>query len=300
MIDLISCVIPDGRIPVNLENEHIIPKGSCEIIQGNIKNLKIRKLPDNTIFLTGSLPKYLCGQNAVPLSRTGISEAIDTLEHDTGFDLHKSTLVQFEIGNTFPVTHPVNDYLTTFGYVTRFCRHAIGRNKLETVDYRTKSRTFKAYDKRSEMLHRKQPIPSVFGKSHMIRLELKYARGVKRIFNRPLTPYDLVSTDIYCRLIRLWQGFYFRIPKGIYAGFNLYDIGKVSDLKKELSRYALEKSGTDAVFSVITLLQDIGVFSKSDTTRSRLYIRGLIMDSLPDDLTAELDNLVRYSVINCH
>jgi len=301
MIDKIMVVIPPGQHLPDMENEKTKQVKGNEVTTGNWKNFNIKKLPDDTVILSGSLAKYLKGENALPLNRKSIALALDTFIDDTGFDLKGSRLVQLEIGTTFPVSHAPSAYLQSFGYIPRYNRHTHGTGKLETVDYRTTTKEFIVYDKRAEMKKHEIIMPDVFGNGHALRLELKYKRGVSKIFKKTLSPYDLTDSVIYHGLLENWQEFYFRIPKGRKSVINTAEKLTAKDFMTALNVLSLEQNGQEPIYNLVSQLQDEGKIMKENAKRTRDYLRGLSFDEgLPDDTTAELDNLVRYAVINAH
>jgi len=301
VIDKISVIVPSGQHLPDMENERSMQFNGSEVITGNWKNFRIKKLPDETVILSGSLAKFLNGENAVPLSRKSVALALDTFTNDTGFDLKRSRLIQAEVGTTLPVSHSPNMYLQLFGYIPRFNRRTHGTGRLETVEYCTTSRQFIVYDKRAEMKKHRMQMPTVFGSAHALRLELKYQKGVSKIFKRALAPYDLADSAVYQGLITNWQDFYFKIPKGRKAVLNTTGLLTSKDFFSALNVLALEHNGQERIYNMVSELQAERKITNENAKRIRDGLRGLSFDKgLPDDITAELDNLVRYAVINAH
>ncbi len=142
---------------------------------GYLKNLKI-KLKYSGVTITGSLPKYLNGENITPLTREQIKEGFELLQEDTGIDLSKGLIRSIEWGSSFIMKYPPFYYLNNFGEKEKSkSSYYYGKqNNLETVEYFTKkgSYTFRAYDKIQEMKDKKKQnkIPEPFNDCHVLRL----------------------------------------------------------------------------------------------------------------------------------
>ena len=291
MVDLISFTLPGGAVP-ELDNMTIGWNGS---LRGTFNNMRVIQSPDG-IFCTGSIAKYLQGENVSPLTRSTVKEALIKLESVTGWNLHKAELKQIEIGATFPVKKPVSEYLSTWGIVPRFTKVTYQKSTLETVTYKTGNRSFTGYDKRAESKN----IPPIYSAAELIRLEIKFKKKaiLNEIFKQTLTPWDLVNKEIYFKLVKLWKDFYFSIPKGRIPVLDVTDGASPKDLDNILKLIGLQQLG-DKYFQYIDALEKRGVIGRVQTGRIRKSAREVLKNkriSEPDILTNELDSKVRAQV----
>ena len=196
MIDSISFRVPGGKAP-DLER---VTTYREDYFRGTLGNMRITQYPDG-VFCTGSLATYLQGGNVLPLTRRTVEDALGKLETATGWDLKKAELNQIEIGTTLQVQNPPCLYLASWGNMPRFVKQTYQKKELETVTYSTGARSFTGYDKRKQAEKKRQEIPAVFSGAELIRLELKYKRGLRQRLGRSLTPWDLADRVTYTELV---------------------------------------------------------------------------------------------------
>ena len=293
MVDRISFTLPGGAVP-ELENMKISWDGSS---RGTYKNMRIIQSPDR-IFCSGSVAKYLQGENVSPLTRSTVKEAISKIERDTGWDLHKAELKEVEIGATLPVKEPVSEYLSSWGIVPRFTKNTYHqKNTFETVLYKTVNRSITGYDKRAEA----KEIPGIYSDSELLRLELRLKKKavIYDIFKRSLTPWDLTYKAVYNKLVKLWKDFYFSIPKGRIPILDVTDGASPKDLDNILKLIGIQTVGEDRFLSYVSTLEKKGIYGQTQASRARKTARDILKNkhiSEPDIFTRELDSKVRAQV----
>ena len=221
MIDGISFTLAGGKAP-DLEN---VTKYRDDYYRGKLGTLTVKQYPDG-VYCTGSMAKYLNGENVSTLARHGVRDALSKLEAATGWDLQRAEVKTLEIGATFPVKNPPGNYLASWGNLPRFTKSTYQKKGLEAVTLFTGQRSFTGYDKRAEA----KEIPVIFSGAELIRLELKYKKALKHYLGK-LTPWDLAEKEIYTGLVKRWQGFYFAIPKGRAAVLDITDGISPKDLE---------------------------------------------------------------------
>lgn len=293
MIDSISFWVPGGNAP-DLNNVQVYRD---DFFRGMLGNMRVIQNPDG-VYCTGSLAKYLQGDNVLPLIRRTVEESLFKLERETGWDLKGAELKQVEIGSTLQVGKSPSLYLGSWGTVPRFTKHTVQKKELETVIYTTGARSFIGYDKRAESAG--QEIPAIFSGAELIRLELKYKRGLKQRFGRTLSPWDLADRPFYSELVQHWQDFYFRIPKGRIPVIDTTGGISPKDLDNALKAYGLQALGQDSYMSFISMLEKRGTLGRVQAERARKAARESVRDeriSQADDLTAELDARVRETAV---
>lgn len=291
MIDSVSFWVPDGNAP-DLKNVQAYRE---DYYRGTLGNMRVIQNPDG-VYCTGSLATYLQGGNVLPLTRRTVEEALGKLERETGWDLKQASLKQVEIGATLPVQKSPACYLASWGPVPRFVKHTYQRQTLETITYATGGRSFTGYDKRKEAESKGQDIPALLSGAELIRLELKYKRNLKQRMGRPLTPWDLADRETYSELVRHWQAFYFRIPKGRIPVIDTTGGISPKDLDSALKGYGLQSLGMDSYTGFIAMLERQKILGRVQADRARKAARdtaGNERISMADELTAELDARVR-------
>lgn len=291
MIDSISFWVPGGEAP-DLEAVEQYPG---ERYRGKLGTMRITQNPGGA-YCTGSLASYLQGENVIPLTRRGVEDALGKLERETGWDLKRAELKQVEIGSTLQVQKAPALYLAGWGPVPRFVKRTYQRQALETVSYTTGARSFTGYDKRKQGESMGKEIPAIFSGAELLRLELKYKRGLKQWAGQALTPWDLADRAIYTRLVRHWQAFYFRIPKGRIPVIDTTGGISPKALDGALKAYGLQALGLDTYAGFIAMLERRGELGKVQAGRARRAAREAVKDeriSQADDLTDELDSRVR-------
>lgn len=291
MIDSVSFYLEGATAP-ELENTKYI---SADYFRGNLGNLKITQYPDS-IYCTGSLAKFLQGNNVLPLTRQTVEQSLDKLVSKTGWDLNKAKVTQLEVGATIQVQNEPSLYLDTWGSIPRFVKQTYQKNVLETVTYSTGSRSFSGYNKRAEAESSKQEIPLILNGSNLLRLELKYKRGLKQRLGRSISPWDLANRELYSKLVDHWKDFYFSIPKGRQPVINTTGGISPKDLDDALLAYGVQCLGLDSVLGTIKQLEKNKTLGQVQASRARKKTRDIsknIRVSIPDDFTSELDSRVR-------
>lgn len=291
MIDSISFRVQGGNAP-DLENMTMYRE---DYFRGKLGPLRVTQYPGG-VYCTGSIAAYLQGNNVVPLTRRAVEDALGKLEIQTGWNLKQAELNQIEIGSTLQVQNPPCLYLASWGNLPRFTKQTYQKRQLETVTYFTGARSFSGYDKRKQGESKGQEIPAIFSGSELIRLELKYKRGLKQRLGRTLTPWDLADRGTYTDLVKQWQAFYFRIPKGRVPVLDVTGGISPKDLESVLKGYGLQALGYDTYSSFISQLERRGSLGRVQAGRAREAARQVAADnriSQADGLTAELDARVR-------
>jgi len=287
MIDSMGLKVPGSFIKTeNLENISDKVSGG---FQASLTNLKIFQGTDG-VFIRGSLPKYLNGENASTFSRQEAREALAKLERESGLDLRRGLVYQAEIGTTIPVEKPVPLYLLNWGSVPRFKKSIYSDG--ETVTYFQEWRSFSGYDKAAEIAPRALPEP--LNDHYALRLELRIKKSMKRITGRFLSPWEITEPDFYKLFVSLWKKFYFRIPKRREVYLSMKGM-KPKTLERTLAAFSIQEFGQDKLLTLIEAGRESGDFNRVTASRLRALIRELGQDERITDrekLTAEIDEKV--------
>lgn len=289
MIDSISVYLPDARAPLD-RLDGVRPLRGEGTYSGRLDGLRIIQ-GRTAVFIQGSLPKYLRGQNTLPLTRQTFRDALGKLEGQTGLDLKAGLVYRLEIADTLPVKEAPVNYLASWGPVPRCNRHTWGNG--QTVTYATRTRSFSGYDKGAETAPDGMPEP--LGGVYGLRLELSIKKGMRRLMGHVVNPWDLTEPETYGQLVQAWGRFYFRIPKRREVVLNME---KMTPKKYErtLAALGLAALGLDRAESIVRSGVQAGQVDKLTASRIRARLRELNADrtvTIGDALTEEVDAQVR-------
>ena len=221
MVDCVRIRIGIGRqaeagLPAALDSG-TFERDDVNTWRGRLGNLGIRRNPGG-LTIRGSLAKFLKGQNAIPLIREGVREAVGKLEDALGLDLSEARVQSVEFGTTAVLKKCPHEYMRLFGDVPRMGKwvHSVG-GQIETVLYNTATGAFQfcAYDKGREMTAKGQSMPELFDQCNVMRLEWRMVRrrGILRRLGRELTAHDLYEYGTYRKLQAMFLEAYKAIPK---------------------------------------------------------------------------------------
>jgi len=257
---------------------------------GNYRNFKIIHRPDH-IFCSGSIGKFLNGENVTTISRKGLIKALNMLEDQTGWDLKETEIKSLEIGATIPVKRPVALYLEQFNRATRNKKIDYWGATLETVINKTEKRSFQGYDKGIEA---RKNIPDIFKGDNLLRLELKYKKNIKKYLGQ-LSLWDLAEKEVYSKLVNNWKETYFSIPKKNDSVLDISNGINPKGLKDLLASYALNTYGYDNYINFVNSLESTDKLKRVQAGRARTEAKSLLENikvSETNDLMYELDSRV--------
>jgi hypothetical protein len=292
MIDSIGFFVPEASINSDCLSG-IKPHMNGEGFRGSLGNLVITQ-EDRGVYVKGSLPKFLNGENANSLTRQGLREALGKIEAETRLNTHIAQVRQLEIGATLSVEKPPRRYLETWGPVSRYSKDIYGNGK--TVTYHTKSRSFSGYDKGAEMTPKALPWP--YAGRYCLRLELRYQKGLKPLLGRFLSPWEILEIEHYNDFIERWKQFYFSIPKRRLMFIDMEDVTP-KKLERSLASFGLHSYGLDKLNANIIDGQRCGQYSPVNASRMRQLAHELEQDkrfSSAAPLAIEIDEKVQATL----
>jgi len=292
MIDGLGVYLPDARLPDACLDRlvDLRPVRGEGCYTGRLGNLRVTQGHD-AVFIRGSLPKYLAGANALPLTRRALEDGLGKLEADLGLSLASGRVHELEIASTLPVEAPPRDYLSAWATLPRFARSSFGNGG--TVSFVTRARAFSGYDKLAEMAPEVLPVP--LDGLHGLRLEMKWKAGLRRFLGRPVDPWALADADLYITVVKGWAAMYFRILKKREVVLQL-DAMTPKGMERTFACLGLAVYGLDRAEAIIAGGRASGALDKLTASRMRAWIRGLGQDARLTDaapLTDELDAKVR-------
>jgi hypothetical protein len=292
MIDEVILYVAGRDIDVQVTDKR---KQDKETWVGHIGNMKVSKKPHG-LYLTGSLAKYLHGENITPLTMAGVEAAIKKIELDTGLDLSKAVVSTVAVGYSYIVEKDTEKYLRLFGEMPRCgMQPHIKSGRMGSVSYYTPVGSYKfiAYNKGGEV----KKIPPGYEDLNVLRLEYKITKrkGIRDRIGRDITAYDLFGKAIYEKLVGAYYTAYRSISKKGRQVFTecMRPLSGATLTKWAAYQYWQDNPG---VFCMLS-----GGLSQKAAARLRAGQRKMdndITKSKPSRLIAELDFLVGQSAKN--
>src|SRR5208283_2619996 len=289
MTDSISVFLPDTLAPLDrLAGLRPLRQVGCYL--GTLGGLRIiQGVPG--VFIRGSLPKYLNGENALPLTRQAVRAALGKLETESGMDLKIGRVYQLETACTLPVNDPPREYLAAWGPLARFKKSTHGNG--DTVTLANGGRSFSGYDKGEEMAPEGLPCP--LEGLYALRLESCWKRGLKRLYGRILNPWEASEPEPYGQAIKAWAAFYFKIPKRREVCLAMAGM-TTKGFERTLAALGLQSLGLDRAQEIIRDGLASKALDRVTASRMRALFRKLAKDDRitnTEPLTAEIDEKVR-------
>lgn len=273
--------------------------------EGNIGNIKILETLGG-VTMSGSVAKYLQGQNVESLTRESYTAALKKIENDTGIDLQNGFLIRVDMGASIIMNHGAAEYMRLFDVIPIYdLVQRTNTDGLKEMLYCTKSGAFEfsAYDKKKEIerKNKSEQMPDVYRNAkNILRLEYRIIRrqGIKTKLGNgaDVTPWQLAEKEKYRELQKLFFDFYKSIPK---KGRRVFLDGEKEVTPKELNDILAEsyrQTHPEEYKAVIQSLKDRGRLSDKSIERIRQQERKNAQDftlSDTNELIHELDAKMR-------
>jgi hypothetical protein len=196
-----------------------------------------------------------------------------------------------ETAYTFPVKEAPRDYLAAWGPLPRFKKSTYSNGG--TVTLANGGRSFSGYDKRMEMAPDALPCP--LEGLYALRLELRWKRGLKRLYGRFLSPWEASEPEPYGQAVKAWAGLYFKIPKRREVCLDMNGMTPKS-FERTLAALGLQALGLDRAQEIIRDGLASGALDRVKASRMRALFQELGQDERitnTEPLAAEIDEKVR-------
>lgn len=180
---------------------------------GYLNNLRV-SVYESGLYIVGSLAKYFNGGNIYTLNRKTTEQAMQKLSDELGLDISTAKVTYLEFGDSFIMEHKVEEYLKRLSAMPR-----MARNQQEYSLYfqcrgmeQPKSAVF--YDKRLELLKKKEPLPDGFKSLNLLRYEIRFKNRLPQQIGWPeVTASTLSDREFYRKMLNHYQQIYFSISK---------------------------------------------------------------------------------------
>jgi hypothetical protein len=281
MIDSISFLLPAGSgIPV----ETLAEGGRLKTPAPNAtywKNFRLRHT-EKGLLVSGSIGKYLNGENVSYLSRQGVQASFEKLEDETGWNLSNANLLVAEVGACFAMKESASSYMQSMEYKPMHKKmvYSSSKGNLETVLFFQDEKSFQFYDKNQEG---KDSIPAMMKGHNLLRLEYKIKGKLAKRIGMVLSVKDLQKRSIYEKFIEQWGNEYFDVQKKRIPIISNADITP-KELEKILASYAVSELGIEAVQSIIQ--------NKNMDAKTKLRIKYMIHELNHNNSMTETSSLI--------
>lgn len=266
---------------------------------GGIENLRA-SVRLNGVFIAGSLPKYLYGDNIHVLDRRATAQAIEKISDNLHLDVSSAKVTGLEFGANFVMSKPVEEYLTRLGNMPRLERYGFNPSAIYYKGRGKKQQKVVAfYDKIAEAKEKNYEIPIGLDEANILRYELRLKNHLARqMQEQQVTASTMTELNFYRGLLDRYQRYYFSIIKRRKPKSNVMEeIKSVKDARDVLLAKFLNNAGEGVVEDYIRGLKEASVFpDKKYYSRLKKELQSIATKSNfteDDDLIKELDDEVK-------
>lgn len=266
---------------------------------GGIENLRA-SVRLNGVFIAGSLPKYLYGDNIHVLDRRATAQAIEKISDNLHLDVSSAKVTGLEFGANFVMSKPVEEYLTRLGNMPRLERYGFNPSAIYYKGRGKKQQKVVAfYDKIAEAKEKNYEIPIGLDEANILRYELRLKNHLARqMQEQQVTASTMTELNFYRGLLDRYQRYYFSIIKRRKPKSNVMEeIKSVKDARDVLLAKFLNNAGEGVVENYIRGLKEASVFpDKKYYSRLKKELQSIATKSNfteDDDLIKELDDEVK-------
>lgn len=267
---------------------------------GRLGALSVTRYPNN-VLITGSLPKFLYGNNVARLDRRATAAAIEKLCDDLGADVKTAKVTGLEFGAVFTLSRPIREYYARFGNPPGMLRYIEVPN--ETIYYRTKGKEFAKqlafYDKTKESAATGVEVPPKL--TNLLRYELRLSKRLPQMLQeRDITASKLYSNRLYTTIMSKYKESYFAIPKErthllappantqtATDALNVFIARVIAGKEKEFAQYV------EALKEAKQLKNKVEIYRlrKKFESLQKLYTPTLVDDDIIQELDDDIINL---------
>ena len=276
-------------------SETLTQAGSL-IVTGYLDNLRV-KVEESGTTVTGSLPVFHSGTNAVALPVRETEEVLAALADQLGFPagaLRTARVFQLDIGVNLLLTRPVAEYVALMAEAPRLGRQVFGPS---SVTFGRRPVQIASYDKVRELRAAGKDIPLEWEGYHVMRVEVRFRSKLQAEFGHAVYVSDLWD-----------QGFFRQAVTKAVARFETVRLDRelglpiaysVAGIRDWLALKGLSAVGGLAVpLALIDGARVSEVIGSTGASRVRKWLRAL--STAPDlmttsDLAAELSAAIRAS-----
>jgi hypothetical protein len=302
MFDTLSIILPKDKAPGTdfLEQipQHLTSVTSTgrnqqgNYITGFIDSLKV-SITDSRIKVSDSFCKYYLASNLKTLSRGDTRRAIQKLSDSIHLDMNRANVTRLDVAKNLIMKHDPGIYFPHLGELQYYKR--LSQNA--GLYYHNGKRQLVFYNKIKEQQAKRKPIPELYQHRHVLRIELRFLRQMKKQFNQfEVTAGHLHEEKFYFELVARWKNEYQQIQKVNSKLQKMKPTTSSKDFIQALATMAIMDLGQPALLNIIQQWQETGELTRKQAYDLRSKIKEISKATTKEqknDLIQELDKKVK-------
>ena len=237
-----SYLIPDRISNLTLHHKTTSTTGYHS---GHLKNIKIR-VTQNTLFLSGSLPKYLYNENLTHLTHSTFENAVIQISEDLGVNLMDSKLSRIDFGVNLHLQNDSSFYINSIQSLPKFKKMTYD---MESITFIKKGLvSFLIYDKIREMKENKKKSLIKEIKGNIIRIELQLKGKLENKLGFQPSLSNLMKKENYNHLGEVLFEYYDLVEKKSDPIISPEIISNTKELEHLIFRLGIDSLGGSSAF----------------------------------------------------
>jgi flagellin-specific chaperone FliS len=273
---------------------HTYCEDGKEYVTGMLDNLTVHVNDFDVTVGYGSLCKYYFGNNYCTLTCNDTKLAINKLSDALHLQFDNATVRRLDVGVTFIVDEPINNYINHLG--------ALGRMKRilqsNSVYYESRKEIVHIYDKNREQQSHRNKVPELYQGKNVMRIEHRYTRALQKSLDvSSITGALLYNPQFYNLLLDNWHDRYSNIEKIGTMVMNFKEFKTARQLTRALaSGYINSNDDLNDMLNQITEARMRGDLNSKQASELRSCIKKLCCSDseivAPCNTILELDDKV--------
>lgn len=220
------------------------------------------------IIVSGSLPRYFHGTNAVTMTRAGTKEAVERMSYDLSLPMGTARAYRIDIAGNIILRHPVGDYLATLGPWKQAHRKDFSNGNLS---YQGGRCTLNFYDKVLHLHRSGDPIPEHWKNRNVLRVELQMKKAVKDQIGQAVYGRDLWDESIYQKAIQRWKDSYLTVEK--LKLMEEMPMGSVKEARAYIQFLGMQSLGYENGLQRVRMAKGLGQITKDQAKDIRRALK---------------------------
>jgi hypothetical protein len=263
-----------------------------EYIHGYIGNMFV-SVTDMRVKIQNSFSRYYLGDNFKTLSKGDTRQAIEKISDTLHLPFNEATVTRIDIGHNLVMHDSPSVYLPYLGIIAYY-------NRLEQpggLYYNNAKRQLVFYDKISEQIFKKQPIPDIYQGRNLLRYELRFKKQIRaQLRENRITGAMLYDEGFYHKLVKRWRDEYLCIGKINSKIATMKPTGSQKEFIENLALFSILELGQTQVLNKVQEWQESGQITKEQAHRHRSAVKKICetpIDAGGNDLINELSMKIR-------
>ena len=277
--------------------EYIDKETGLVSIGGRFNSMFVKESASE-ILISGSLPCYYHGSNAIMMTRSDTEQSILKLSDALSLPLEDSRVYRLDIAANLMLNNPVGEYLATLGPWRQSNRMEFKKNG--NLSYQGGRNTLTFYDKVLELNQKKHStIPDHWINKNVLRIEFQMKKAVKEQLEKAVYGKDLWDEATYMKAIQKWKNAYLTVEK--LKLMEDMPMGGVKELRAFIEYQGLQTVGYENILQRNRMARILGQITKSQAKENQRALKK--MATYPKGeakgLIEELDRKVE-TVVACY